>query len=230
MADQSPTLYDISDIPRESKIKIRELHYDKHISHATILKRIQGLTAGQLQAILEEPDDLGDFRMHKFNNMTRNLMRASELVLESIQAQDVADATLSQRTSLLKTCTEQVQKLHDLHLLHMEQNEDFKLARLLAMGREEARQQLLDRFRSLAHVLFGSMTPNEVALELKLITGDKTDLKESSHASRGKPRLVKIMGGGEDDDPGTGGDDGAGSSSNAQGVGAFRGIKKGKPS
>lgn len=233
---KSPTLFDTSSFPREVKNGLRKLYYDQGVTKEDILGRATemriSLTPTQLDAILSEPDDLADFRMHKFNRMIRDLERMAEDTMNSITEEDLATSSVSQRTTLLRTCIDQVQRLHDLHVIHMEQNEDFKLARLLAMGREEARNQLMERFRSLAHVLFGAMTPDEVMTELNILTSGKAGFADD--ASRGGGgvhpgglRLVKLAGGGEDDDrPDPGPADGGGSSPTTQGVGAFRGVKE----
>ena len=228
---KAPVLFDIDNIPRELKNLLRSAYYDDGISKESLLARSATLSHGQLDAILSEPDDLMDFRLHKFNKLVRNLTVVAEDVIESLDAESIRVATVSQKSTLLKTAVDTVQRLHDLHLIHMEQNEDFKLARLLAMGREEARTQLMERFRGLAHVLFGSMTPNEVMREMALITGGRTE--EKAEAPRGVklvPGLEVVRGGGEDVKHDDGGSvssaDGEGSSQPTQRIGAFRGIKE----
>ena len=210
----------MAELSNEQKRVIRRLFFEDGISVDNIASRSR-LTHDEVQAILGDPDPLADFELYHFGELTRKLHEQARKVIDSLTESDLENAPVSSRSTLLKTSLDTMQKTHDLHMIHKDKSEDFKLARLLAMGREEAREALVERFKSLAHILFGGMSEDELVTLMRSMNGELPE---------GDTALTLVEGGGgEDGHDGNGGADTGRRNGAPQGVGAFRGIKEGKP-
>lgn len=230
------------ELSRDLKLRVRQLYHSGQLTRKEILDKAPNLTEQQLNEIISEQDDLEDFRLEKFNTQVRNLYELSQSVIDSITNEDLLEASLSAKATLLKNSNDIMRRIYELQMVQLQQSDDMALARLLSLGRDEARRQLTDRFRGLFHVLFAGQDPNEVAHQLGLMDlskqsggskepkkyalddDDNDDSPDAEVIHGGVPKLSLV----DSDQPD--GTNEPGSGDPAQGVGAFRGVKKTKPS
>lgn len=228
----------VKNVSRETRLRVRQLYHSGHLTLEKIREAIPSLTESQLNEIISEPDDLEDFRLEKFNTMIRELDDLAMRTIKSIREEDLAEATISARGNLIKSSNDTVRRLYELAMVERDKSDDMALARLMSLGRDEARRQLTERFRALFHILFSGQKPEEVATQLGLMelkgsaqedAGPKKyalddDISDAEVENDGPPQLGLVSGG----QPHTTQSGGSGDS--AQGIGAFRGVKKSKPS
>jgi hypothetical protein len=216
-------------------LKVRELYHSGNLSKEVILSRVPSLTESELNAIIAEADDLEDFRLEKFNTLVRKLHGMVDTVVDSVTMEDLEQAPVAARASMLRVASDVMRKTYELQIIEQQKSDDMALARLLAMGRDEARRQLLERFRGLFHVLFGGMAPDEAARQLGLLhmqgaeaadkikayALDEADVEDVTDSSPG----LKLVAGERPDRAESGG-----RGASTQGIGAFRGTKESKSS
>jgi len=150
---------------------IRASFYEHNMSVPQIAAKTK-LSESEIERVISNPDQLSDFAVHHFSKLTRDLHKKAQDLLKSIDNETLTNGTLAAKASMLKSTIETMFKTHDIHKMHMDKHEDFKLARLLAMGRDDARTALMERYRTIGHVLFGGMSPEEMLAQMHILQGE----------------------------------------------------------
>ena len=221
---------------------IRASFYEHNMSVPEIAAKCK-ISEPEVERVITNPDKLDDFAVHHFSKLTRDLHKKAQELILSIDAETLTHGTLAAKASMLKSTIETMFKTHDIHKMHMDKHEDFKLARLLQMGREDARTALMERYRTIGHVLFGGMPADEMMAQMRMLQGeapivpDVPSVKEYvgeigvngtvvPHAKRGALDLPLTETEGGGDSGGFSSADRARSAEAASGSGAFRGLKE----